>query len=116
MPSDDLSNIEGDRDRRVSPSGKSAAALEADLQAANKVISKHNAERVLFFLVLVVIWDAHTFKSSQGWAPPIGLLAFELIGSFVLAYRFDLHEVIQLFWGAMRSYGRQEVGPAPAEE
>lgn len=112
MPSDDLSNLEGPS-KEETPSGKSAAALEQELQSAKKTISKHNVERVLFVLVLVVVWDAHTFKSYQSWAPTISITVIELVGLFILAYRFEMHEVITLFWAAIRGYAQKDPGDPP---
>ena len=116
MPADDLSNIGAGMPTPQTPTGKSAAALEEDLQAANRTIAKQKAERLVFLIVLVIIWDAHTFKSFSSWAPTISLLVLELIGFFVLAYRFDLHEVVKLFWGVIRTYGRQDPGDEPTED
>jgi len=97
----------------ISPSSKGSASLEVDLERANKRIAKYNAERIAFVIVLLIIWDAHTFKSYSGWAPVIALLVLELVGLYIIAWRFDMHEVIQLFWGAMKSYSKRDVGDTP---
>ena len=103
----------GGGDKKATPTSKSSAELERDLEDAKKQIAKHNAERAIFSIVLVIIWDNQVFKSYDGWAPVISILALELIGLFILAYRLEMHEVIRLFWGAMRAYGKQDPGDPP---
>ena len=99
--------------QETNPSSKGSASVEADLARANQEIAKFNAERLVFCIVLLIIWDAHTFKSYSDWAPVIGIMVLEILGIYILAWRFDMHEVIQLAWGVMRSYGGKNAGDAP---
>jgi hypothetical protein len=91
----------------ASPAGKSAAALEADLEAANKKIAGYNAERFGAALIVIVIWDANIFPNFQGWAPPVSILILELVGLFMLAARLNLGEVVNLMVGALWAYGKR---------
>ena len=109
MDESDLKSIEGS-ESKPSPSERSSAALEQELQDA---YARIGGERLIFLIILVVIWDAHTFKTYRSWAPCISLLVLELLGIFILAYRFKMHEVIQLFWGAIRGYAQKDPGTAP---
>lgn len=101
--------------QEANPSSKGSASLEADLERANRRISRFNAERLLFVIVLIIIWDAHTFKSYDGWAPFVGLMVLEILGIYILAWRLDMHQVIQLAWGMMRSYGGRNAGDTPED-
>lgn len=108
----DLKALEGPQDE-PSPSERSSAALEQELQDA---YARLGGERLVFLIVLVIAWDAHTFKSYSSWAPCIALLVLELLAIFILAYRFKMHSVIQLFWGAIRGYAQKDPGNPPSPE
>ena len=96
--------------------GKSAADISRELEEANKKIRKHNAERIIFGIVIMIFWNDYTFKGNDGWAPVISKLVLELIVVFVLSYRFGLHEIIKLYWSIMRAYGKSDPGEAPKTE
>ena len=101
--------------QETNPSSKGSASTEADLARANQKIAKFNAERLVFCIILLIIWDAHTFKSYSDWAPVIGIMVLEILGIYILAWRLDMHQVIQLAWGMMRSYGGRNAGDTPED-
>ena len=114
--------LEGPRDLEpnkpsngTTPSAVGSASTEADLARANVKIAKFNSEQLVFCIVLLIIYDAHTFKSYDGWAPVLGLMVLEILGIYILAWRLDMHQVIQLAWGVMRSYGKGNVGDTPED-
>ena len=79
MPVDDLPHIPKNSD---SPLADTIAELEGKLENQRRARS---AERFFFICVLIAGYDAHTFKSLQGWAGPVCLTFVEFAGLFVLA-------------------------------
>lgn len=105
---------DGDKSPRpAAPDANSLAALADENQKLKESARKHNAERLVFAIVILIIWDAHTFKSYESWAPVICLTVLEAMGLFILAWRLEMHEVVALFWGVMKSYGKQDPGEPP---
>lgn len=79
MPSGDLPQIPS---KEANPLADSVAELESKLEDQRR---GRSAERFFFICVLIAVYDAHTFKSFQGWAGPVCLTFVEFAGLFVLA-------------------------------